>query len=258
MVLAYKGIEIFYSDEGTGEPVVFLHGFLENSNMWNDLTPSIKNQRRVINIDLLGHGKTGNLGYLHTMEMMADAVLAVLDHLTIKRAIFVGHSMGGYVCLALAAKEVYRIQKLVLMNSTWNEDTPERKLNRNRAILAVKKNPRAFINITIPNLFAEMSRLQHKKKITQLKKEARKTSLQGIIAALEGMKMRKSHKITVENIAKDTYIIIGKEDGMIDYQQVLSETESMGVTALLLDGGHMSHIENRTKVLLFLAEIVHK
>ncbi|XLS29370.1 alpha/beta fold hydrolase [Flavobacteriaceae bacterium M23B6Z8] len=258
MVLAYKGIEIFYSDTGTGEPVVFLHGFLENSTMWEDLVPSIESQRRVICIDLLGHGETGNLGYIHTMEMMAEAVLEVLDHLTVKRAIFIGHSMGGYVCLALAEKAAYRIQKLVLMNSTWHEDTAERKINRDRAIDAVKKNQRAFIKITIPNLFSETGRLHHQKKVAAVTKAALKTSLRGVIAALEGMKSRKNQIKTVRAIAKETYVIVGKQDGMIDYQQILSEAENMGVNVLLLDGGHMSHIENRTKVLLFLAEIVHK
>ncbi|WP_340201276.1 alpha/beta fold hydrolase [Ascidiimonas sp. W6] len=257
MVLAYKGIEIFYSDEGSGESVVFLHGFMENISMWESLLPSIRKQRRVICIDLLGHGKTGNLGYIHTMEMMADAVLAVLDYLSIKRSIFIGHSMGGYVALALAAKKPHRISKLVLMNSTWKDDNLERKMNRDRSVEAVRKSHRVFVNLSIPSLFADKNRTLLKKELAKIKKEALKISLQGIIAALEGMKIRPDYTKIAKRLAVDKYLILGKEDILIDERQLISQAGELGFSSLLLDGGHMSYIENRTEVLLLLAKIVH-
>ena len=81
MTLEYKETYIFYSDQGKGSTVVLLHGFLENSLMWIDVKSALVKRYRVITIDLLGHGQTGCLGHIHTMEQMADAVLAVLKSL---------------------------------------------------------------------------------------------------------------------------------------------------------------------------------
>ena len=85
MILDYKGISVYYEDSGQGDSIVLLHGFLENSSMWRHLKLPLTKNHRVICVDLLGHGKTGCLGYIHTMIAMAKAVEAVLNHLHIKR-----------------------------------------------------------------------------------------------------------------------------------------------------------------------------
>ena len=112
MTQAFKGIDLFYTDQGKGNPIVLLHGFLENSKMWMDLVPEISKKNRVICIDLLGHGKTPCLGYVHTMELMAEAVESILNHLKIKDSIIIGHSMGGYVALAFAEKNPKRVKSI--------------------------------------------------------------------------------------------------------------------------------------------------
>ena len=127
MNLEYKGINIFYTDNGSGKAVVLLHGFLENSNMWIPFISILSKNNRVICIDLLGHGKTECLGYIHTMELMGDCVNAVLQHLKIYKATFIGHSMGGYVVLAFAEKKPNMINGICLMNSTAEADHLERK-----------------------------------------------------------------------------------------------------------------------------------
>jgi pimeloyl-ACP methyl ester carboxylesterase len=91
-------------------------------------------ENRVITIDLLGHGETECLGYVHTMEDNADAVHSVLLELGIRKSILVGHSMGGYVALAFAELYPEYVKGLALLNSTASADSEERKLNRDRAI----------------------------------------------------------------------------------------------------------------------------
>src|SRR6056297_1191352 len=104
MFLDYKNGKIHYTVAGNGPALVLLHGFLETIDMWKNFVPEFSRSHQVICIDLLGHGQTDSIGYVHTMEDMADAVLAVLIHLKIEKAHVVGHSMGGYVALALAEK----------------------------------------------------------------------------------------------------------------------------------------------------------
>jgi pimeloyl-ACP methyl ester carboxylesterase len=137
--LHYKNTSIAFTDTGKGTAIVLLHGFLENQSMWNALVPVLSQKYRVITIDLLGHGQTEPMGYLQTMEDNADAVHEVLSSLRLRKAVFIGHSMGGYVALAYAELYPESVKGLVLLNSTAKEDSAERKTNRDRAIIAVKK-----------------------------------------------------------------------------------------------------------------------
>ena len=162
--------------------------------MWDGFVASFSKKYRIITIDLLGHGQTECLGYVHSMEDNADMVHAVLSELRIRKAIFVGHSMGGYVALALAELYPETIKGLTLLNSTTRADSEERKKNRDRAIVAVKQNYTNFIRLSITNLFCENNRERLITEIENVKIAALKTPLQGIVASLEGMKIRKDRE----------------------------------------------------------------
>lgn len=254
MILEYKGINIFYKDTGKGQAVVLLHGFLENLTMWNDFLPELSKKNRVVCIDLLGHGKTDCLGYVHTMELMAEAVQAVLNHLKIKTSIFIGHSMGGYVALAFAEKNPDAIKGLCLMNSTAEADSAEKKQNRDRAIKAVKQNHKTFIRLSINNLFRPKNRKLFSEDIKQITKEALQTPLQGIIAALEGMKIRPNREAVLSNKRFKTMMIISKKDPVLNYDALLIQAKKANTEIVEFPDGHMSHIENKIN---FLQNIMH-
>ena len=158
MINVFKGIDVHYEDNGKGSAVVLLHGFLENKTIWDGILPSLTKDKRVITIDLLGHGLTGCLGYIHTMEDMAEAVYGVLRTLRLRKVKLIGHSMGGYVALAFLELYPNMVKSICLMNSTAEGDSSERKLNRDRAIAAVKHNYKNFIRMSIANLFSESNR----------------------------------------------------------------------------------------------------
>ena len=244
MILEHKGIPVFYSDTGQGDVTVLLHGFLENSTMWDELIPEFSSFNRIITIDLLGHGKTGCIGYVHTMEMMAEAVKAVLEHLKISEIKVIGHSMGGYVGLALAELFPETLNGICLMNSTALADSEERQLNRDRAIVAVKQNHKTFISMSVSNLFASDNRERLAREIEHTKQEALKIPLQGIIAALEGMKIRKDRTYLLNDTSIKKMMIIGRKDPVLDYESLISQTKGTNVEVVEFPDGHMSHIEN--------------
>ncbi|WP_142784279.1 alpha/beta fold hydrolase [Changchengzhania lutea] len=254
MFLQHKGVHIFYTDTGEGQPLVLLHGFLENSSMWEAFIPEISKKNRVICIDLLGHGQTECLGYVHTMELMAEAVDAVLQHLQVYKPIMIGHSMGGYVALAFAERNPEALLKLCLMNSTAQEDSTERKENRERAINAVKQNHQLFINMAISNLFRPKNRIIFAEAIKAIKKEALRTPLQGIIAALEGMKIRKNREAIMKNGSFKTMMMISKKDPVLDYAIVMEEAKRNEAKVVEFSDGHMSYIENES---LFFQSIMY-
>lgn len=246
--IPYKNTKINYTDTGKGTAVVLLHGFLENLGMWNNYIADISKKNRVICIDLLGHGGSECLGYIHSMEDQADMVHEVLLHLRIRKAIFVGHSMGGYVALAFAEHYPDMMKGLVLLNSTSKADSDERKANRDRAILAVKQNYSAFVRMAISNLFSEDNRELLKDQVEAVKLEALKTPLQGIIAALEGMKIRNDREVLLHFAPYPTLLILGKKDGVLNYEDNIDQIEGSKATLIALPDGHMSHIENEAEL----------
>lgn len=255
MTATFNNTQIYYQISGTGAPIVLLHGFLENSTMWDTLTEQLIKKHQVITIDLLGHGQTPCLGYIHSMETMANAVTRVLEKEKIISAKIVGHSMGGYVALALAENHPEFVTSLVLLNSTSCADSPERQLNRERGIEVVKKNPTAYTSMAIANLFASKNRERYANQITKIKTEAAKTPLQGIIAAQEGMKIRKDRTTLLKNFSGYKQLIAGKQDPVLDYQKLVEESKITNAEFLLLNGGHMSHVENFEEVLNALLQI---
>ncbi len=249
----YKNTKISYSETGKGSTIVLLHGFLENQTMWQDLIPELSKKHRVIAIDLLGHGESGCLGYVHSMEENAAAVRAVLSELRVRKAILVGHSMGGYVALAFAELYPASVKGLVLLNSTSKADSEERKANRNRAIKAVKKDYSTFVRLSIANLFSEENREKMIAEIEKVKTEALKTPLQGIVASLEGMKIRKDRDALLSSATYPILLILGKKDPVLNYENGLKQIENTPIKLVTFPDGHMSHIENRgelKKVLL--------
>ena len=255
----YKNTKIAYSDTGKGTAIVLLHGFLENSTMWNVHVEELAKKHRVICVDLLGHGATDCLGYVHTMEDMAEAVHHVLHELKLRKVVLVGHSMGGYVALAFAELYPDMMKGLVLLNSTARADSDERKLNRDRAILAIKKSYTTAIRMAIANLFSEENRDRLVDEIEAVKEEALKTPLQGIVAAQEGMKVRNDREVLLHLTPYPKVLILGKKDPVLNYEENKDQVENSDVELVTFNDGHMSHIENRdelTPVLLnFLTKV---
>jgi len=245
MHILHKNTRVHFTSIGKGTAVVLLHGFLENSTMWNDISKNISKKYRVICIDLLGHGKTENHGYIHTMEEQAKMVKAVLNHLRLRKYIFIGHSMGGYVALAFSKFFPSNIKGLCLMNSTTLPDSDEKKINRNRAIKAVKQNHKTFVKVAIPMLFSEGNRKIFTSEIKQITNEALQILPQGIIAALEGMKTRKNLSTIYTTANYPIQLIVGKQDPVLDYNSLINQTKNTKVQVKEFSDGHMSHIENK-------------
>lgn len=254
MTLEHKGIKIFYTDQGKGTAVVLLHGFLENNTMWDPFLPVLTKKNRVICIDLLGHGKTDCLGYMHSMELMAETVYTVLRHLKLRKYYIIGHSMGGYVALAFAEKNATNLKGLCLMNSTYEADDAERKELRTRANKMVQTNFDNMVRMSFANLFSESSKLRYKEKFNDALKEALKTSVQGYIACQEGMRIRSNKFNLLKSLACKSLIIIGDKDPVVLGEKLIKETRNTSISTVAFSEGHMSHIENEAD---FLHIIMH-
>jgi len=224
--------------------------------MWKEIIPHLAKKNKVISIDLLGHGDTENLGYIHTMEEQAKMVKFVLNHLKLRKYIFIGHSMGGYVALAFAELFPENIKKIGLMNSSAQSDDDEKKRNRDRAIRAVKHSPKTFVKLAIPNLFSEANKTNFAKEIELVTEEALRTSPQGIVAAMEGMKIREDRTFILNSSDFPILMIISKLDPALAYQDLIDQTKNTSVSIQEFPDGHMSHIENKNELIDTLIQFV--
>lgn len=243
--ILFKNTNISFSDTGKGAAVVLLHGFLENKTMWNAIGAVLSNKNRVIAIDILGHGETGCLGYVHPLDLFAESVEAVLKNLRIRKYFLIGHSLGGYISLAIAHRNVAKIKGLCLLNSTSNEDNEARKALRIRANTIAQHNFENLVRMSFKNLFTSSSRHHFSKEIELALLEALKTTKQGYIAANEGMRIRlnKNH-ILADNTFKKL-MIAGKKDPILPFEMLKKEAKKTNTELIGIDGGHMSHIENK-------------
>ncbi len=256
----YKNLDIHFTDSGKGRTIVLLHGFLENLTMWDDYNSVLSKKYRVVCIDLFGHGKTQNLAYVHTMEEMAESVKAVLDYLKLRKYIMLGHSMGGYVALAFADFFPDNILGLGLFYSTSFADSPEKKVQRQRAMELIKKDHKSYVRTSIPLLFRPKSLALYRKEVNAIKQDALKMSKQGILAAVAGMMARSDREALLHFAPFKTLIICGKRDTALPIEKMKLQLGAPNVSRYLItENGHMGHIEDKKvcleTILKFVKEV---
>jgi pimeloyl-ACP methyl ester carboxylesterase len=241
----FKQKKIHFTDQGKGEAIVFLHGFTEDSVIWKKFASRLEKKFRIICPDLPGHGKSECISSVHTMELQAEAILQVLDHLRIKKCLMVGHSMGGYVTQAFAGKYPGRLKGFVIFHSHCFADSAQEKKNRTRTVEVVRADRFGFVASFIPGLFPDESRARFRKEINALVKRAKGFPKEGIIAAIKGMRERKDQADMLRSTGLPVLFILGMKDPKApvakfwDMISLPAHSESL----ILRDCGHMGYIE---------------
>ncbi len=247
-------------DSECGERVVvLLHGYLESLFVWEEFIPHIYKELRVITLDLPGHGISEVKGEVHTMEFLADTVKGALDALGIERCTVVGHSMGGYVALALAERYPERLDGVVLLSSTPNADTPEKAENRRREIALVKAGKKEMLARVAPAAgFAAENRKRMADAVADLEEQVFLTEEEGICALLEGMIARPDRNEMLRLSPLKQLFILGKKDDYIPLEvaEKLVASHPQAEVVWLENSGHMGFLEEPEKVAKALLDFV--
>lgn len=237
---------VFFSVNGKGTALVFLHGYLESISIWNDFTPFFDKQFQVVCVDLPGHGGSTIHYSMVTMEDMAFAIKQVLDQLGIRSCVFVGHSMGGYAALAYADLFPEMVAGLILLHSHPNSDTNEKIRSRIADVERIELGEKdKIVDESIPKLFANINHEKFTESINRSRRIAMSTSDIGVIAALRGMAARKDRNHVVENLNRKVLMVFGSLDNLIpsDMASGLSSKHPLARVAWLHNSGHMGFIE---------------
>lgn len=208
-----NGITLAYNDQGSGLSIIFLHAFPLNRTMWAEQEKAFLSQFRVVTIDLRGHGESDAPLWRYTLDQAADDVIGLLDHLSIRQAVFVGLSMGGYVLFALYRKYADRVKGLVLADTRAQADTAEGKEARfQMAQTAYQKGPSAIADIMIPKLLSPATVQTKPGLVRHVRAMIVGNQISGIGGDLMAMAERPDSVTLLKHITCPTQIIVGELD----------------------------------------------
>src|SRR5580692_4279575 len=118
-----NGLKMYYEVHGSGEPVVLLHGaFMTITNNWDGWIGELSKTRKVIAVEMQGHGRTADIERDISSENLADDVALLLDHLKVPRADVIGYSMGGGVAMQCAIRHPEKVRKVVSISALFRHD----------------------------------------------------------------------------------------------------------------------------------------
>ncbi|HHV55554.1 MAG TPA: alpha/beta fold hydrolase [Firmicutes bacterium] len=240
----------YLDSRSAGMPLVLLHAFPLQKAMWEEQVRLLEKAARVIAPDLPGFGGTPMTGVpgleLSSLDAYADAVVHFLENLGVRRAVFGGLSMGGYIVLATWRRHRERVAGLILADTRATADSPAARENRFRLVERLKaEGPAAAVEQFVPRLIGPTSRTRRPDLITQLRDWIMQNPVEGMIAASLAMAARPDSTELLPTINVPTVVIVGEEDEF----SPPAEAEAMaaripGATlARIPEAGHLTALE---------------
>jgi len=237
--------KLAYRQIGEGRPVVLLHGYCGSHRYWDDVAPLLSGQYRIITPDLRGHGLSSAGEGTYGMERLADDIVVLLDELRLEKVRLFGHSLGGYVALALAERWPDRLEALGLVHSTSLPDGEPAKENRLKAAEAITTDGIVpFVDGLVPKLFAPAHRELMGDKVARAKEIGYETAVQGAIGCALGMRERPDRTFVLERLGVPVLLLAGEHDEVIPPERRFP-VSGTNISRVTLGGaGHMGMMES--------------
>lgn len=246
MKITLNGLTIGYDDQGSGTPLMFLHAFPLNRSMWGDQVTALAHRFRVITMDLRGHGESDALLWHFSLEQYADDVAALINQLSIDRAVLIGLSMGGYIAFAFYRKYPDRVRALVLADTRAAADTVESRAGRVAlAQTAFRHGAGAVADLMLPKLLGATSLERRADLAAKVRHIISGNDICGMIVDSMAMADRPDSRSLLPTITVPTMVLVGEED----HTTPLTEAQAMaagipGTKLVVIPGaGHLSNLE---------------
>jgi pimeloyl-ACP methyl ester carboxylesterase len=260
--ITHKHKKIFYRSVGEGPVVVLLHGVPFDGNLWTNQLHSFPDFKLIIP-DLPGSGQSEMIEDM-SMEGMAECVKDIIRHETASlffksgephSVIVIGHSMGGYITLALAEKYPELLNGFGLFHSSAYADSDERKAGRKKTIqLIQEKGVEEFAKTSVPNLYSTVTKQLNSTLIDQQIAFTRNFSAESLVSYQMAMMHRKDRTEVVKKASVPIFFVLGRFDAVIPLKDGL-EQGSLGELSyfhILENAGHVGMMEepNETNTIL--------
>ncbi len=255
----YQSSKIFYQTVGNGKPVVLIHGFAEDGDIWKNQIEFLKEHFYLIVPDLPGTGKSELINDM-SIEGMAEVIKEIITLEVfqvspaggdLEGAVLIGHSMGGYITLAIAEKYSEMLSSIALVHSSAFADSEEKKANRLKSIEFVKKNSAfEFLKAVITDLFTETWASKNTEIVDGQIEKSKNFSDEAIVAYYQAMINRPDRTSVLKNFAKPILFIIGEHDKAVPFEQSMQQCylPNLAHIHILRNSAHMGMLEEPEKV----------
>lgn len=246
--ILYQSHKIVYNITGNGNPVILVHGFGEDHHIWDGMTDDLKNEFTFILPDLPGSGASAMTDDM-TIEGMAEVVHEIIHAEGINACPVIGHSMGGYITLALAEKYYNHVSAFGLFHSTAFADSDEKKTARRKSIEFIREHGSdAFLKTTIPNLFSQPSKENIPEKIDAFIQQQH-FSPEALIKYYQSMMARPGRTAVLANAQVPVLFVMGKYDMAAPLADCLQQCHLPGISHvhILQNAAHMGMMEEPEK-----------
>lgn len=248
-------VRLFYRERGQGKPMILIHGFPLDHSIWDAVAEDLSEKARVITPDLRGYGESPKPEGEYTMRMMADDLIALLDQLGIDKAIMVGHSMGGYITLALAKAYPQRLSGIGFVATQAAADLPERRQARLILVDEIKrKGAQAVVHANLKKYSRNAEVLKYTQELML------KAQPHVLMACLRGMADREDMTDFLKEIAVPSVVIAGEQDDLIPLERAREMVERIqrGWLVTVPNAGHMPMMESPKQVTSALIELLQQ
>lgn len=246
-----------YKEEGDGDVLILIHGFPMNLHVWDSFQEKLSADFRVIALDLPGFGKSEALPTGFSIENVADTVLNFIEEKRYTHPVVVGHSLGGYVTLAMAEKDPGALGGFCLFHSTALPDSQEKKQSRNKVLEFIQKQGvQAFTSNFIAQLHADP---QHSS-VTRVKNIAVESSAETVMGYTAAMRDRKDRRHVLRSFPRPILLLAGEKDQGIPPSTVFEQADlNTYAAAIVLPGvAHMGMFESETTCLKKISAFAKK
>lgn len=244
-----KGIHFY--EGGDGPTIVLLHGLPENAGLWRKVAPALSRLHHLIIPDLPGSGSTPLPNEPLTIELMAEKIQALLLEKGVGKYTLAGHSMGGYVALAMLEKFPENIGCMALVHSTAKADSEEKKEQRAKAVSLLRKGGKdEYLRLSIQKLFAPEYLKAHPRVFEEQLRRAAEMPAETLALYNEALAARPDRTSLLREAQIPFQWILGAEDQVIPTDDVLPLVAQPPLSFLSLykGVGHLSMIEAPERV----------
>ncbi len=242
MIANINGINIGYDQLGQGDvPLVWIHGFGLDRTIWHEMAGRCLTDYRVVLPDVRGHGESDAPEGAYPMALLAEDLAGLLDHLGIEQAVVCGHSMGGYIALAFAARFPERLAGIGLITTRAEADSPEKRAGRYDLVEAVRARGSVALAETLaPRLSRDPKWVKTAQDLIAA------TPPQGIIGAALGMAERPDRIDLLNSLDVPALVVAGEEDQIISVEEArgMAARLPQGRFAVIKDAGHLPMLES--------------
>lgn len=248
--LLYQNKKIFYRIAGSGKPVLFIHGFGEDGEVWNNQLGLISsNPFQFIIPDLPGSGKSELIDNM-SMEGMADVILSIIRQENITHLTIIGHSMGGYILLAFAEKYPKYLNAFGLYHSTAYADSEEKKAARRKGIDFINEHSAfEFLKTSTLNLFSPKTKDTKAQLVNEFIESLSNFSSAALVSYYHAMIYRPDRTIILKEAKIPILFIMGEYDNAIPLNDCLQQCHlpEKSYIHILFQSGHMGMLEETEK-----------